>query len=403
MQAIRLHAWLIGAAIASPFAAAAPFAPGTTLHTAVESAWLRSVQGRTLEARQGEVDAARSAARSWIAGSPTLGLAQRSDRSTDNRDRRESEVSLAAPFWLPAQKAAREALAASSTDELSALALQARLAVAGEVRTRAWETAAATETLAERVDHLHHLKELAADVQRRVDGGELARTDGLLAQQEVLAADIAVAQAAAKAKAALARYRVLTGQAQLPHLEPEPLAGGAPDNVRLSAARASERRAKAALRVAEASRSAPPSVGLSYRHEREDDLIGPSRSVGIALQIPLGSRARNGQVEALAQTQIATAAAEAAHAQASVDADLALAQEELASVRTTLASATARAATLREHTSLVEKAFSHGERGLAEVLRSRVMSHEADLAVRQQRIALGLAHAQLNQAQGILP
>lgn len=404
MHAICLHALIMTAAIASPMArAAGPVAPGATLHDAVESAWQRSVPARTLEARQAEADAARSTARSWIAGAPIVGLAQRSDRWTDQRDRRESEVSLAAPFWLPAQKAARTALAASSTDELAALRLHARLNVAGEVRTRAWEAAAARETLAERTDHLHHLEELAADVQRRVGAGDLARTDALLAQQEVHAAQIAVAQAAPQAGAALARYRVLTGLAELPDLQPEPLAEGEPGHLRLRAAAATQQRASAALRVAEASRSAPPSVGLSYRHEQDGALPGPVRSVAIALQIPLGGKTRNSPVEAQAQTQLASAAAELAQAQATIEADLSQAQEALAGARTALAAATARAAALREHTALIDKAFRLGERGLADVLRSRVMSHEAAVAVRQHRIALGLAHAQLNQAQGILP
>lgn len=399
MRAIR--EWIIAAAIASPFAATA--APGATLQDAVEGAWLRSVAARTLEARQGEADAGRASARSWVAGAPTLGLSQRSDRWTHKGERRESEISLAAPFWLPGQKAARESLAANSTDELSALKLQARLNVAGEVRARLWEAAAAREALAERTDHLHHMKDLAAEVQRRVSAGELARTDGLLAQQEVLAAEITLAEAATQASETLSRYRVLTGLAELPDLEPEPLAGSAPDNLRLAAARASERRALAALRLAEATRSAPPSVGLSYRHEREGDLQGPSRSVGIALQIPLGSQARNRPAEAQAQTQVAAAAAEAAHAEASVDADIALAHEQLANVRTALAAASSRASALSEHTTLIEKAFRQGERGLAELLRSRVMSHEAAIAVRQQQVALGAAHAQLNQVRGILP
>lgn len=399
MRVIRQ--WIIAATIALPFVATA--APGATLHSAIEGAWQRSVAARTIEARQGEADASRATARSWVAGSPTLGLSQRSDRWTDKGDRRESEVSLATPFWLPGQKAAREALAASNTDEISALKLQTRLAVAGEVRARLWEAAAARETLAERTDHLHHMKDLADEVQRRVAAGDLARTDGLMAQQEVLAAEIALAQATSKASEALSRYRLLTGMAELPALAPEPLAGGEPDNLRLTAARASERRARAALRLAEASRSAPPSVGLSYRHEREGSLQGPDRSIGIALQIPLGSQARNRPAEAQAQTQVATAAAEAAQAQASVDADLALAHEQLANVRTALAAATARALALREHTALIEKAFRQGERGLAELLRSRIMSHEAEIAVRQHHVALGSAHAQFNQVRGILP
>ena len=409
MRACRLHVLLItvaalalpGLATATPPASAGPAA---TLRDAIQGAWLRSVPARTLEARRGEVDAARSTARSWVAGAPVLGLSQRADRWTDKGDKRESEISLAAPIWRPGQKSARQALAARSTEELSAQILQARLAVAGEVRTLVWEAAAAQETLSEQKDHLHHLEQLAAAVQRRVKAGELARSDGLLAQQEVLATQIAITLASTKASEALQRFRVLTGLAALPALEPEPLPDmAAPVNVRLNAAHASERRAQAALQLAEATRSAPPSVGVSFRHEQEGDLIGPSRSIGIALQIPLGSKARNRPAEALAQTQVATAAAEAAHAQASVEADMALAQEQLVNARTALEAASARAAALREHTALIEKAFGQGERGLAEVLRSRVVSHEAYVAVRQQRIALGMAHAKFNQVRGILP
>jgi hypothetical protein len=142
---------------------------------------------------------------------------------------------------------------------------------------------------------------------------------------------------------------------------------------------------------------------VSVRHERDGVLPGPDRSIGVALQIPIGSKARNRPVEALAQTQIATAAAEAVQAQASIEADTALAQEQLANVGAALEAAVARAAALHEHTMLIEKAFRQGERALAELLRSRALTHEADVAVRQQRVALGLAHAQLNQVRGILP
>lgn len=413
MRANCLHVLIAAAAVALPCLAlaVAPAHPGagTTLRNAVENAWLRSIPARTLEARQSEVEAGRTTARSWIAGAPTLGLSQRSDRWTDRGDQRESEISLSAPVWLPGQKAARASLAALSTEELSAQILQARLAVAGEVRIRTWEAAAAQASLAEKRDHLHHLEELADEVQRRVKAGDLARSDGLLAQQAVLAARIDARLAATQASAALARYRLLTGLSDLPPLEPEPLEpeppadASEPVNVRLSAARASERRAQAALRLAEATRNAPPSVGVSFRHERQGPMIGPDRSIGVAVQIPIGGKARNRVVEAQARTQIATAAAEAAHARASVESDLTLASEQLANAGAALGDATARAAALQEHTALIDKAFRLGERGLAELLRSRALSHEASVAVHQQQIALGLAHAQLNQARGILP
>lgn len=402
MRTRRLSLYLAGAAFALPCWAVA--APPTTLKHAVDSAWQRAPEARTIEARQIEAAAVRAGAASWLASAPTLGLSQRRDEGGSERAQRESELSVSSSFWLPGQKSAREALAARSTDEASAHLAATRLAVAGLVRNRMWEAAAAQVTLEEKQDHLHHLEGLADEVGRRVKAGDLARSDGLLADQEVLAARIEVGKARTAAAEALARFAVLTGLPELPLLEPEALReGDAPVNARLAAAQASEQRARAALRLAEANRAAPPTVTLSARREEERVLREPARSVGVALQIPLGSAARNRAAEAQARTVIATAAAEAAEAQAAGGADLAVARERLANARAALDDALARAKALHEHTALFEKAFRQGERGLADLLRSRALTHEADVAVAQQKVAVGHAHAQLNQARGILP
>ena len=68
-----------------------------------------------------------------------------------------------------------------------------------------------------------------------------------------------------------------------------------------------------------------------------------------------------------------------------------------------LETAKARAQAMHQHTALMEKAFRAGERGLADLLRSRALTHEADIAAAQQTVAIGLAHAQFNQAFGIVP
>jgi len=408
MRIRRLFVYVIGAGLAIECAAfAAPLTPipiGTTLKQAVDHAWRRAPSARTLEARQEEATAARVLAGSWLASNPTLGLSQRADQGSSERDQRESEISVSSAIWLPRQKQARQRLAERSTEEVAAHIGATRLAIAGLVRSRAWEAAAARVTLDEKQDHLQHLEGLADEVQRRVKAGDLARSDGLLAQQEVLAARIAVLDARSSATEALARYQVLTGLPDLPALEPEPLHERAVlANPRLSAALASEQRARASLRLAEASRAAPPTLALSVRREDERTLREPARSIGIALQIPLGSAGRNRSLEAQAQTVIATAAAEAAEVQASAGAELEIARERLSNARTALDMASARATALHEHTALFEKAFQQGERGLAELLRSQALTHEADVAVAQQKVALGLAHAQLNQALGILP
>lgn len=408
MRTCRLSFYLIGAAIVLPCQVnAAPPMPattGTTLKKAVEGAWQRAPAARTLDARQVEASAARDIARSWIASNPTLGLSQRADQGSSERDQRESEISVSSSFFMPGQKSAREALAARSSEEITAHLGAKRLAVAGLVRNHVWEAAAAQVRLSEKQDHLEHLEGLLDEVQQRVKAGDLARSDGLLAEQEVLSARIAVSDARTAALEALARYRVVTGLPDLPALEPEPLSeSNVPANPRVAAAQASEQRAWAALRLATASRSAPPTIALSVRREDERLLQKPVNSIGVALQIPIGTVGRNRVAEAQAQTTVSTATAEAAEVQANADADLEIAKARVTNARVAIQTATARATALHEHTALFEKAFRQGEKGLADLLRSRALTHEADVAVAQQKVALGLAHAQLNQALGILP
>jgi outer membrane protein, heavy metal efflux system len=272
------------------------------------------------------------------------------------------------------------------------------------VRERLWAVAAAREALTEVQDHLHHLEGLAGEVMKRVRAGDLARTDGMLAQQEVLAAQGAVTSAQARLQEARTRYTALTGQSEIPMPEPEPIAAGQDrPHPRLLAARSSLERAQAAHKVVMATRSDPPTVGVSMRRERDDFAGGSSRSVGVAIQIPLGTNARNRPLETAALTHIETTAAEAALAEAVLRGDAELARQQLATAEQAREAAIARAAVMHEHTRLIDKAFRLGERGLAELLRSEALSHEADVAVHQQQIAVGLARARLNQALGITP
>lgn len=374
-----------------------------SLHAAVEAAWQRSPQARTLTARRDETAAGREAAQSWIAGSPTIGLSQRSDRWTNRTGVREDEVSLSAPIWLPGQKSARQNQAEANALELDAQLANAKLALAGDVRDRLWAIVAARESLDEAAEHQRHLEATANEVMRRVNAGDLARTDGLLAQQEVFAAKTAVMEARVKVQEALLRYTVLTGLPDVETPEPEPLVAPRSDpHPRILAARAGIHSAQAALNVVNKTRSEPPTLGVAMRRER-DASTATASSVVLAVQIPIGTNARNRPLETAAQTQIASATAEAAQAEAALNADINLAREQVAASRQALEAASSRLAMAREHMQLIDKAFRLGERGLVDQLRAQTLLHEAATAERQQRVAMGLAHARLNQALGIIP
>lgn len=376
----------------------------TPLSIAVDAAWQRSPLARTLEARRGESVAGQEAAQSWIAGSPSVGLSQRNDRGSNQTGFRETEVSVSAPIWLPNQKSARESLANISADELEAQIAYTRLAIAGEVREQLWAVAAAREELAEAQDHQRHLEALAGDVMRRVKAGDLARTDGLLAQQEVLAAKSAITAAQIRLQIAMSRYITLTGQQSIPSPSLEPIATSMQEpHPRMLFANKSIQRSQASLHAVNSTRSDPPTVGLLMRREQDGLVSGSSQSVGIAVQIPFGTNAQNRPLESAALTKIETARAEAAQTESMLLSDIELARQQLTASEQGLASASERAALTREHTELIAKSFRMGERGLNDLLRSHALSHEADVGERQQKVAVGLAHARLNQALGILP
>lgn len=391
--------------LAAALALAMPLARAqATLKVALDAAWQRFPQARTLEARRDETAAGRDAARSWIAGSPSVGLAQRTDRWNNGSGARETEVSLSAPVWLPGQKSARLSQAQLAAEDLEAQIANARLTLAGEVRERIWSLAAAKVTLAEAETHLQHLEAMTDEVMRRVKAGDLARTDGLLAQQEVLAGRAAVLEARTRVQDALSRYSTLTGLIEVPPFDAEPIADALPDpHPRLLAARTGVQHAQASLDVVNKTRSEPPTVGIAMRREKDSAASEPASSVAFAVQVPIGTGARNRPLETAARTQVETASAEAAQAEIQLRAEIGLARSQLTAAQQALEAATGRAVLAREHAQLINKAFRLGERGLAEALRAQTVLHEAEVAERQQRVAVGLAHARLNQALGIIP
>lgn len=402
MHVPRLRALITCAALLFPFVLSANAEP-TTLRALVDQAWQRSPASRALLARRAEVSAVRDLSASWIAGQPVLGLAQRDGRWTGQGAVRESEVSFSAPVWTPGQRNARRHVAQLSSMQLEAELRKMRLELAGEVRTRLWDVAAAQAQLQEQEGQLRNAQDLAAQVRRRVTVGDLARADGLLADQEAMAVIVAVAQAKTQTHAALSRLQVLTGPSGTLPLVPEMLAIKTDDNPRTDAARATQQHAQAALALARASRREPPAISLSMRQERSGVLSGPERTFGVAVQVPLGSASRNRPAEAQAESALTLASAELEQTDIVTQAERDVANTALVHARAALEAATARVAAMTEHGQLTEKAFRLGERGLADVLRSRALIHESRVAQRQQEVAVGRAHAQVNQASGVLP
>lgn len=407
----RVLVWAVALLLGqSVLAADAGKPPG--LAAALEHAWRLHPEAAALAAREAEAEAARDIAAGLTPEPGSVSIGSRNDRLNRNLGKREDEIELAMPLWLPGQKAAREAEASSRVDEAAAKRAALRAALAGELRDAWWTLAAARNAQALAARRLDTARALEADVRRRYTVGELSRIDANLAQSEVHAAGAELIETEATLLQAEQAWRTLTGTAA-----PGEMTEEAPTTIRTSggvlvipetqplliAAAAAARSARARVTVANESRRAAPELALLAVRER-DDAAGPyANTVGIRLTIPFSSGARVRHETSAAQAEADQADAEMLRTRTRVQFEAERAERALASAQRQLLMAQERLALSAENLRLGEKAFSLGESDLATLLRIRAAAFDAESFLGRQRVARAAAISRLNQSMGVLP
>lgn len=395
------------AGCASLFAAVPSLAAPVTLAQAVEAAWQRTRAGAAAQAQQLRADAERKAAASYLAAGPALSLSQRSDRWQNNRGVQENEVGVALPLWLPGQRGARQAAA----DSEAALATQgaevARLRLAGQLRELAWSLAALQAEVANARAQLAYLRELAADVERRVRAGDLARSDALAVQGESLAAGAELDAAEQRLGAERQRWTALTGlKADVEATEPANAEGEPLDPERHPLLAQQSLAVDAARRQLEVSRrdvAEAPELSVAYRSERDARGQPSQGSMVLALRLPFGTAVRNEPLRAAAQGALDQALAEQTRTRLELAAELAIARDARQAADRQAALQRERAALLRQRVTLLDKSFRAGETGLPELLLAAQAVAQAEAALARQQAAQGNARARFLQASGVLP
>lgn len=414
LMACALAFGLVGVPARAQPAAPAPVesdagasASAVSLRSAFEAAWQRAVAAREADSQRRVADAQRVAATRPWAAPPALELGHRDDRLPGRGGRRETEVGIAVPLWLPGQKAALAGAAQAAVVQADAAERLARLRLAGELREAAWQVAGLQAELTQADEQATSLRLLAEDVERRVRAGDLARADALAARAEQLAAAAALADARQRLLAARARWTLLTGLTVLPDLAAAATAdAAAPASDRhpeAEFARLSTELARQRLDLVRQSRRDAPELTLGVRQDTPGRAEPSRGSVVVALRLPLGTQDRNQPLETAASSELDIAQTHEQRLRERLDSDIALARDAQRSAQAQLDAETARAALLRERARLIDKSFRAGETSLPDLLRALAAAAQADSAVARQTAALGLARARLQQALGTLP
>lgn len=411
---------LIGAAVAQPntalsfSTAALPAAP--TLSQAMEAAWQRATQAREAEGQTQRAVSERQAASSLWAAPPALELSHRDDRWQTSAGRRETEAGLAWPLWLPGQRNARGA-AVEADIELAQAAVQAgRLHFAGLVLEAAWGIAAqrAEADLADA--QVRSLQEIADDVRRRVKAGDLAYSDALAADSEVLTAQSALLAARQRLASSQSQWTTLTGMKLVPELKETGSSPAAPAAISQTTAHFSTdahpdsrlaaltvERARKRLDVVAVTRRDPPELLLRIRQDVPGRGESAQNSIGVGVRIPLGTEGRNQPLQAAALSELDVAQTLQQRTEERLAADAVTAQASVQTAEQQLETDRQRTALLRERATLIERSFKAGETPLPELLRALAAAAHANTSFARQHVALGLARARLQQAFGILP
>lgn len=400
---LRIAAAVLGALCACATSAQSGNSSNPALRQAVEAAWQHRLAASASRDRVRRAQASQLAARSWLPDPPALEVSSRTDRWHANHGAQENEFGLRLPLWLPGQRAARIAAAEAELAWADATLAADKLKLAGEVRERAWELAAARAAQRQAELQAELLQALAGDTARRVKAGELARAELLDLQAEALAAQAQVQEARARVSAAQAQWAALTGQPAVP-VATEALQDALPAaHPALRVAELAVERAARALADVQRSASDPPEFGIGLRRDRAGRNEARQSSVVLGLRWAFGTDARNEPRRAAALGELDAARTEASNLQQQLDAERAAAAAALAAAEAQLASSRQRADLLQQRALLVDAAAKAGEAGLPERLRARAAADQATEAVAQQQAAVGLARARLNQAAGVLP
>lgn len=377
-----------------------------TVGKALEQAWSRTPLAMAAKHGQSAAQARTDMASGLTPGPASLSLSTLDDQLGANRGKKEWELEVETPLWLPGQRNAAQAEAHAAQKEFDAQQRALRLQLAGEVREAWWALAEARSQYALAEARNQAAQALSQDVERRVRAGELARLDFNLAQVEQLSSQSEQDDAKSTLQQAEQNFLLLTGGAPPQELPPEPLVGAesvAEAHPQVQAAAAGKNLAEAKLALAQKSQRDAPTLALRMVRDRADFADTYADAFGIKLTIPFSFGARVRQDLDSNRAQLEQAQAEYDQTQRRTHLAKETGQRLLQASQRQLELAQRRAALAQDNLTLLEKSFALGESELPALLKARTAHFDAQAQAQHQQIKVHAAVSRFNQSLGVLP
>ncbi|MCK4841408.1 MAG: TolC family protein [Methylococcales bacterium] len=353
-----------------------------------------------------EANALQRRGDSWLAGVPSIAMRYQGDFVADNIGSREIEAELELPLWNWGQRSAGQAIAEHANTAAEKQSSVLTLEVAGLVRQALWNIN--LESLGyDQAQYILQISEkMLNKIKRRVDLGDLPRSDLLLAQSDHLQKRSLLIQAEAEMMHARKSYINLTQTTAIPadYTEQQStLTEISQDHPKLSAINSIIQRKQAELKWVESTGSGQTSLIFGGKSERDELGSEPIESISLEISIPFGGSAHLAPEIALANIELTTALAERASIFRQLEKQHHEAKHALEVTHAELEIAHELKEIAESHLKMARLSFSAGEINLMDLLKIQARSHNTIRHSKEHGILLKKNIALYNQSVGVIP
>lgn len=357
------------------------------------------------DAERGIAGALQRKADQPFAGDPIANVKYQTDSVGSDNGYREWEGGIELPLWLPGQSDSYAREAERTVAVSDSINDARRLEIAGKVRERLWAVAIARSEAEQAQSALEVAKSLLQDIQRRVEAGELPRSDSLLAEKELLQREEAMQLASNRVTQTERLFTRFTGL-DAPREAAREQPGGTGLNAehpRLQLAQRHVAQAQAHRdRIRSESRSGP-NLWLGAKSVKPEAGYDYDSSVGVELSMPFGNGAHSAPDLAEAELALTRAQVELNSALLELEDALTQASLELDRAKASLKQTKRRRTLSDESLKLSRRAFDLGETDLVRLLQAQADALAARQDEQIRQLEYGQTVARLNQALGVIP
>ncbi len=357
-------------------------------------------------AREQEANALQQRGNSWLAGAPVIAMRYKDDLPGDDNGYREIEGELELPLWNWGQRSAGQAVAEQAQNATQQLSSAIKLDVTGLVRNALWNMELESIRYDQAKSILDVSDKLFSKIKRRVELGDLPRSDLLLAQSDQLEKRSLLVQAEAEMMHARKNYISLNKTTDIPADYEEqlsPIQEISESHPKLIAINAVIQRKQAELNWVKSAGSGQSTFFLGGKSERDDKREDDIESMSVGISIPFGGSAHLAPEIAAANLELTEALTQRAYLFRELEKDHHEANHALEVTRVELKIANELNQIAKSHLKMAQLSFSAGEINLMDLLKIQARSFNAIRHAKEHKVMLQKNIALYNQAVGVLP